>query len=163
MGECGGVSSPRRHMLGTHGCPPPPRPGVPGGCRWVLMPLPRRLADLLVGAPLFMARTGEGRVQEVGRVYLYLQLPPPHLAPSAPPGPPAMAPAPAMALTGPQEFGRFGSAIAPLGDLDLDGFNGGCLGGHGGAAWARGERAAHVGVGGAQGGGTGGCEGVPRL
>ncbi|XP_055553028.1 integrin alpha-5 isoform X1 [Falco cherrug] len=69
------------------------------------------LADLLVGAPLFMARTGEGRVQEVGRVYLYLQLPGGAL------------PTPAMALTGPQEFGRFGSAIAPLGDLDLDGFN----------------------------------------
>ncbi|KAM6307914.1 LOW QUALITY PROTEIN: integrin alpha-5 [Podargus strigoides] len=79
------------------------------------------LADLLVGAPLFMARTGEGRVQEVGRVYLYLQLPGGALP--NPPVPPAMAPTPAMALTGPQEFGRFGSAIAPLGDLDLDGFN----------------------------------------
>ncbi|NXX42171.1 ITA5 protein, partial [Tricholaema leucomelas] len=78
------------------------------------------LADLLVGAPLFMARTGEGRVQEVGRVYLYLQLPP--LAPPLDVAP-SMAPTPAMALTGPQEFGRFGSAIAPLGDLDLDGFN----------------------------------------
>ncbi|XP_074905627.1 integrin alpha-5 isoform X2 [Buteo buteo] len=75
------------------------------------------LADLLVGAPLFMARTGEGRVQEVGRVYLYLQLPGGALPT------PTMAPTPAMALTGPQEFGRFGSAIAPLGDLDLDGFN----------------------------------------
>ncbi|NXN92889.1 ITA5 protein, partial [Rhinopomastus cyanomelas] len=85
--------------------------------------------DLLVGAPLFMARTGEGRVQEVGRVYLYLQLPATSpLAPSDPLAPsaaPTMAPTPAMALTGPQEFGRFGSAIAPLGDLDLDGFNGG--------------------------------------
>ncbi|XP_063997079.1 integrin alpha-5 isoform X2 [Pogoniulus pusillus] len=90
------------------------------------------LADLLVGAPLYMARTGEGRVQEVGRVYLYLQLPSlappsdvaPSLAPTmAPSLAPSMAPTPAMALTGPQEFGRFGSAIAPLGDLDLDGFN----------------------------------------
>ncbi|KAK2512360.1 Gtsf1 [Columba livia] len=34
-----------------------------------------------------------------------------------------MAPAPTMELTGTQEFGRFGSAIAPLGDIDLDGFN----------------------------------------
>ncbi|GAB0201407.1 integrin alpha-5 [Grus japonensis] len=88
------------------------------------------LTDLLVGAPLFMARTGEGRVQEVGRVYLYLQLPggalpaPPAPAPTPLTAPtPAMAPTPTMALTGPQEFGRFGSAIAPLGDLDLDGFN----------------------------------------
>lgn len=75
------------------------------------------LSDLLVGAPLFMERTGDGRVQEVGRVYLYLQGGGPlH-------GPPSMPPTPTMALTGPQEFGRFGSAIAALGDLDLDGFN----------------------------------------
>ncbi|XP_064354742.1 integrin alpha-5 isoform X2 [Dromaius novaehollandiae] len=71
------------------------------------------LDDLLVGAPLFMERTAEGRVREVGRVYLYLQ----HPAPTRPP------PAPALALTGRQEFGRFGSAIAPLGDLDQDGYN----------------------------------------
>ncbi|XP_061871309.1 LOW QUALITY PROTEIN: integrin alpha-5 [Colius striatus] len=85
------------------------------------------LTDLLVGGPLFMARGGGGRVQEVGRVYLYLQLlgglcqgPPWH-----PPLPPALPwpPALAMALTGALEFGRFGSAIAALGDLDLDGFN----------------------------------------
>uniref|UniRef100_A0A8V0ZQV8 Integrin subunit alpha 5 n=1 Tax=Gallus gallus TaxID=9031 RepID=A0A8V0ZQV8_CHICK len=63
------------------------------------------LSDLLVGAPLFMERTGDGRVQEVGRVYLYLQ------GGGSPPRPPL------------HEFGRFGSAIAALGDLDLDGFN----------------------------------------
>ncbi|XP_068777719.1 integrin alpha-5 [Struthio camelus] len=74
------------------------------------------LDDLLVGAPLFMERTADGRVQEVGRVYLYLQHP-------AGARRPAMAPAPAAALTGLQEFGRFGSAIAPLGDLDQDGYN----------------------------------------
>uniref|UniRef100_A0A8U7NC98 Integrin subunit alpha 5 n=1 Tax=Corvus moneduloides TaxID=1196302 RepID=A0A8U7NC98_CORMO len=68
------------------------------------------LTDLLVGAPLFMARSGAGGARELGRVYLYLQ------RGGAPPAPPAP-------LTGTHEFGRFGSAIAPLGDLDRDGFN----------------------------------------
>ncbi|XP_069735493.1 LOW QUALITY PROTEIN: integrin alpha-5 [Phaenicophaeus curvirostris] len=81
------------------------------------------LADLLVGAPLFMARAGGGRVQEVGRVYLYLQVPGGGDPSSATPPAPTMAPTPAAAITGPLEFGRFGSSIAPLGDLDLDGFN----------------------------------------
>lgn len=65
-------------LPGTHGCPPysPPPPWGSAGCGGGgLTSAARRLADLLVGAPLFMARTGEGRVQEVGRVYLYLQLP----------------------------------------------------------------------------------------
>ncbi|XP_074836404.1 integrin alpha-5 isoform X1 [Carettochelys insculpta] len=69
------------------------------------------LDDLLVGAPLFMEKTEDGRVQEVGRVYFYLQQP--H----------GMEPNASMVLTGPQEFGRFGSSIAPLGDLDQDGYN----------------------------------------
>ncbi|KYO34150.1 integrin alpha-5-like [Alligator mississippiensis] len=69
------------------------------------------LDDLLVGAPLFMEKTADGRVQEVGRVYLYLQQA--H----------GMEPRPHAVLTGTQEFGRFGSAIAPLGDLDQDGYN----------------------------------------
>lgn len=79
------------------------------------------LIDLLVGAPLFMERTGDGRVQEVGRVYLYLQRPGGGPLPAPPPT--TMPPTPDATLSGPQEFGRFGSAIAPLGDLDLDGFN----------------------------------------
>uniref|UniRef100_A0A8V5GV14 Integrin alpha-5 n=1 Tax=Melopsittacus undulatus TaxID=13146 RepID=A0A8V5GV14_MELUD len=69
-------------------------------------------SDLLVGAPLFMSRSGGGRAQEVGRVYVYVQR-----------GGGAMAAAPSQTLTGEHEFGRFGSAIAALGDLDLDGFN----------------------------------------
>uniref|UniRef100_A0A8D0DJ81 Integrin subunit alpha 5 n=1 Tax=Salvator merianae TaxID=96440 RepID=A0A8D0DJ81_SALMN len=69
------------------------------------------LDDLLVGAPLFMAKTEDGRVQEVGRVYIYLQKPY------------GMEPVASAALTGHQEFGRFGSAIAPLGDLNQDGYN----------------------------------------
>ncbi|XP_066423652.1 integrin alpha-5 [Molothrus aeneus] len=71
------------------------------------------LTDLLVGAPLFMARSsgGAGGARELGRVYLYLQR-----GGGAPPAAPA-------ALTGTHEFGRFGSAIAALGDLDRDGYN----------------------------------------
>ncbi|XP_064590739.1 integrin alpha-5, partial [Zonotrichia leucophrys gambelii] len=70
------------------------------------------LTDLLVGAPLFMARTNgaAGGARELGRVYLYLQ------RGGAPPAAPAT-------LTGTHEFGRFGSAIAALGDLDRDGYN----------------------------------------
>uniref|UniRef100_A0A8C3XVU7 Integrin subunit alpha 5 n=1 Tax=Chelydra serpentina TaxID=8475 RepID=A0A8C3XVU7_CHESE len=71
----------------------------------------RILDDLLVGAPLFMEKTEDGRVQEVGRVYIYLQQPY------------GMEPNASMVLTGHQEFGRFGSTIAPLGDLDQDGYN----------------------------------------
>uniref|UniRef100_A0A8C9S7A2 Integrin subunit alpha 5 n=1 Tax=Scleropages formosus TaxID=113540 RepID=A0A8C9S7A2_SCLFO len=69
------------------------------------------LDDLLVGAPMFMVRGSGGRLEEVGRVYIYLQRGPLVLEPSFPP------------LTGTQMFARFGSSIAPLGDLDQDGFN----------------------------------------
>ncbi|XP_077779873.1 integrin alpha-5 isoform X1 [Podarcis muralis] len=69
------------------------------------------LDDLLIGAPLYMEKTEDGRVQEVGRVYIFLQ----QLY--------GMEPVASAALTGHQEFGRFGSAIAPLGDLDQDGYN----------------------------------------
>uniref|UniRef100_A0A8D0TV05 Integrin alpha-5 n=1 Tax=Sus scrofa TaxID=9823 RepID=A0A8D0TV05_PIG len=69
------------------------------------------LDDLLVGAPLLMERTADGRPQEVGRVYIYLQ------------SPVGMEPAPARTLTGHDEFGRFGSSLTPLGDLDQDGYN----------------------------------------
>ncbi|KAM6163562.1 integrin alpha-IIb [Rhynchocyon petersi] len=65
--------------------------------------------DLLVGAPLYMDR----KVAEVGRVYLFLQLPRGrHVLGS-----------PNLLLTGTQLYGRFGSTIAPLGDLDQDGYN----------------------------------------
>uniref|UniRef100_A0A3Q0S6V7 Integrin subunit alpha 8 n=1 Tax=Amphilophus citrinellus TaxID=61819 RepID=A0A3Q0S6V7_AMPCI len=66
--------------------------------------------DVLVGAPLFMERELESKPREVGRVYLYLQLAP--LTFSEP-----------VALTGTHTFGRFGTAIAPLGDVNQDGYN----------------------------------------
>lgn len=53
----------------------------------------------------------ESYPREVGRVYLYLQLSP--LAFSDP-----------VLMTGTYTFGRFGTAIAPLGDLNQDGYNG---------------------------------------
>ncbi|KAJ1159713.1 hypothetical protein NDU88_000218 [Pleurodeles waltl] len=68
------------------------------------------LDDLLVGAPLFMEKTLDGRVQEVGRVYIYQQGY-------------GMDAGATMVLTGHEEYSRFGSAIATLGDLDQDGYN----------------------------------------
>ncbi|XP_036614055.1 integrin alpha-IIb [Trichosurus vulpecula] len=67
--------------------------------------------DLLVGAPLFMEHRANRKLAEVGRVYIYLQLRAPHIL-----GNPRH-------LTGTELYGRFGSAIAPLGDLDQDGYN----------------------------------------
>ncbi|XP_070690877.1 integrin alpha-8 [Pempheris klunzingeri] len=66
--------------------------------------------DVLVGAPLYMERELESKPREVGRVYLYLQIAP--LTFSQP-----------VALTGTHTFGRFGTAIAPLGDINQDGYN----------------------------------------
>lgn len=68
-----------------------------------------------------MEKTEDGRVQEVGRVYIYLQKTY------------GMEPGASAVLTGHQEFGRFGSAIASLGDLNQDGYNGMKVGseGHG--------------------------------
>ncbi|XP_061631807.1 integrin alpha-8 isoform X2 [Phyllopteryx taeniolatus] len=66
--------------------------------------------DVLVGAPLYMEREMESKPKEVGRVYLYLQKGP--LTFSQP-----------IALTGTHTFGRFGTAIAPLGDVNNDGYN----------------------------------------
>ncbi|XP_077368877.1 integrin alpha-5 [Festucalex cinctus] len=69
------------------------------------------MVDLLVGAPMFMTRGSDGRLEEMGRVYVYLQRAPLNLELSL------------LHLTGTQVFGRFGSTIAPLGDLNQDGFN----------------------------------------
>uniref|UniRef100_A0A8C5CFB7 Integrin, alpha 5 (fibronectin receptor, alpha polypeptide) n=1 Tax=Gadus morhua TaxID=8049 RepID=A0A8C5CFB7_GADMO len=69
------------------------------------------LTDLLVGAPMFMLRGSDGRLEEVGRVYVYLQRGPLDLELSEP------------HLTGVDAYGRFGNTIAPLGDLNQDGFN----------------------------------------
>ncbi|XP_041491976.1 integrin alpha-IIb [Microtus oregoni] len=68
--------------------------------------------DLLVGAPLYMEHRADRKLAEVGRVYLFLQ----------PKGPHALG-TPTLLLTGTQLYGRFGSAIAPLGDLNRDGYN----------------------------------------
>lgn len=69
------------------------------------------MVDLLVGAPMLMVRGSDGRLEEMGRVYVYLQRSPLNLERRLP------------HLTGTQVFGRFGSTIAPLGDLNQDGFN----------------------------------------
>lgn len=61
-----------------------------------------------------MERTADGRLQEVGRVYIYRQQPA------------GMEPTPTLTLTGRDEYGRFGSSLTPLGDLDQDGYNGKC-------------------------------------
>uniref|UniRef100_A0A8C8SXX9 Integrin alpha-IIb n=1 Tax=Peromyscus maniculatus bairdii TaxID=230844 RepID=A0A8C8SXX9_PERMB len=68
--------------------------------------------DLLVGAPLYMDHRADRKLAEVGRVYLFLQ----------PQGPYVLG-TPTLLLTGTQLYGRFGSAIAPLGDLNRDGYN----------------------------------------
>ncbi|XP_054565094.1 integrin alpha-IIb [Eptesicus fuscus] len=68
--------------------------------------------DLLVGAPLYMDSRADRKLAEVGRVYLFLQ----------PRGSHALG-TPSLLLTGTQLYGRFGSAIAPLGDLNRDGYN----------------------------------------
>ncbi|KAM9343737.1 integrin alpha-5 [Pholidichthys leucotaenia] len=69
------------------------------------------MADLLVGAPMLMVRGSDGRLEEMGRVYVYLQRGPLNLEHRQP------------HLTGTDVYGRFGSTIASLGDLNLDGFN----------------------------------------
>ncbi|KAM4697382.1 integrin alpha-V [Rhinophrynus dorsalis] len=68
------------------------------------------LIDLFIGAPLFMVRGSDGKLQEVGQVSVYLQQKtsgPQHL----------------LKLTGSEVFARFSSCISPLGDVDQDGFN----------------------------------------
>uniref|UniRef100_A0A8C1XKE2 Integrin, alpha 8 n=1 Tax=Cyprinus carpio TaxID=7962 RepID=A0A8C1XKE2_CYPCA len=75
-------------------------------CEFMCM---HRLDDVLVGAPLYMDREFESKPREVGRVYLYLQED-------------VLLFSPPMTLTGKHLFGRYGSAIAPLGDINQDGY-----------------------------------------
>ncbi|NXD30866.1 ITA2B protein, partial [Spelaeornis formosus] len=81
----------------------------------------RRRDDLLVGAPLYMARRSDGQRSEMGRLYLYLGRGQQPLAGSP------------QTLTGIHPYGRFAAAIASLGDLDKDGFGGKSAAGRGGA------------------------------
>lgn len=67
--------------------------------------------DVLIGAPLFMEREFESSPREVGQVYLYLQVS-------------ALVFSDPQILVGTEVFGRFGSAVAHLGDLNQDGYNG---------------------------------------
>ncbi|XP_064183360.1 integrin alpha-V [Anguilla rostrata] len=68
------------------------------------------MVDLFVGAPLFMDRGSDGKLREVGQVHVYL-------------GKGGFVFQEPLKLTGSEIYSRFGSSIAPLGDLDLDGFN----------------------------------------
>ncbi|XP_070770162.1 integrin alpha-V isoform X2 [Enoplosus armatus] len=68
------------------------------------------LVDLLVGAPLFMDRGSDGKLREVGQVSVYL-------------GHGGFSFHPPQMLTGSEVYARYGSAIAALGDLDMDGYN----------------------------------------
>ncbi|KAM8857935.1 integrin alpha-V [Synchiropus picturatus] len=68
------------------------------------------LIDLLVGAPLFMDRGSDGKLREVGEVSVYL-------------GKGGFSFHLAQTLKGSEVYARYGSTIAALGDLDLDGYN----------------------------------------
>uniref|UniRef100_A0A8C4NJA4 Integrin, alpha 8 n=1 Tax=Eptatretus burgeri TaxID=7764 RepID=A0A8C4NJA4_EPTBU len=59
---------------------------------------------------MYMAQGEDGRLQERGQVYLYMQQTPKQLVRS-------------QVLLGSDIYGRFGSAIAALGDVDQDGYN----------------------------------------
>ncbi|XP_060748803.1 integrin alpha-IIb [Tachysurus vachellii] len=68
--------------------------------------------DILVGAPLFMEHLSTHKLREVGQVYVYLQKEGYHFSQK-----------PDQTLSSSHSYGRFGITIAPLGDINYDGFN----------------------------------------
>uniref|UniRef100_A0A671MKQ2 Integrin alpha-V-like n=1 Tax=Sinocyclocheilus anshuiensis TaxID=1608454 RepID=A0A671MKQ2_9TELE len=66
--------------------------------------------DLLVGAPLFMDRGSDGKLREVGQVYVYL-------------GKGGFTFNNVIKLTGSEIYARYGSSVCSLGDLNMDGYN----------------------------------------
>uniref|UniRef100_A0A672QB82 Integrin alpha-V-like n=1 Tax=Sinocyclocheilus grahami TaxID=75366 RepID=A0A672QB82_SINGR len=71
---------------------------------------PFRKMDLLVGAPLFMDRGSDGKLREVGQVYVYL-------------GKGGFTFNNVIKLSGSEIYARYGSSICSLGDLNMDGYN----------------------------------------
>ncbi|XP_056097834.1 integrin alpha-V [Rhinichthys klamathensis goyatoka] len=69
-----------------------------------------RKMDLLVGAPLFMDRGSDGKLREVGQVYVYL-------------GKGGFTFNSVIKLTGSEIYARYGSSICSVGDLNMDGYN----------------------------------------
>nr|BAS21495.2 cd41 antigen [Dryophytes japonicus] len=67
--------------------------------------------DLLVGAPVFLERRTGGKLKEVGQVYVYMQRATKMFGRDY------------QILSGNHVYGQFGASIAPLGDLDQDGYN----------------------------------------
>ncbi|XP_031423304.1 integrin alpha-IIb [Clupea harengus] len=68
--------------------------------------------DILIGAPLFIEQLANQQQREVGQVYVHLQQVRSKFNAR-----------PDQTLTGSVPYGRFGASIAPLGDLDKDGYN----------------------------------------
>ncbi|XP_062302533.1 integrin alpha-V [Osmerus eperlanus] len=96
------------------------------------------LVDLLVGAPLFMERGSDGKLREVGQVYVYL-------------GRGGFSFQPPRKLTGGEIYARYGSSVAALGDLDLDGYNDVAVAAPYGGPYRRGQVFIYNGRGGAVG------------
>ncbi|KAK3553130.1 hypothetical protein QTP86_031707 [Hemibagrus guttatus] len=70
-----------------------------------------RRDDILVGAPLFMEHLSTHKLREVGQVYVYLQREGYRFSQK-----------PDQTLSGTHSYGRFGITVAPLGDINYDGF-----------------------------------------